>query len=105
MWSIARIRRHGRGRRGSDVADNDALRPWCGMMADGPIVPRDDGRQRRSCPRVLAQVGGRNDEINSPMPNAWPTGLRTMGCLACDAAFVSTGRDGGLGASVRRRKG
>lgn len=40
----------------------------------------------------------------SPLPNAWPTGLRTMRCLACDALFPSSGRHERLCPSCRRRK-
>jgi len=73
------------------------------MMADSPI-PRDDDRHKRSLRRVPPKLRQRSDEVESPLPNAWPTGLRTMGCLACDAPFLSSGRHERLCASCRRNK-
>ena len=70
---------------------------------DAPIGPRGDARHKRSFPRV-PQLAQRDEEVESPLPNAWPSGLRTMGCLACDARFVSSGRHERLCASCRRRK-
>jgi hypothetical protein len=73
-------------------------------MAGDPIGPRGDRRHKRSAPRVPPLFRQSGDEIESPLPNAWPTGLRTMGCLACDAPFVSSGRHERLCASCRRHK-
>jgi hypothetical protein len=73
------------------------------MMADRLIVPPWDGH-KRSIPRVPPQLGKLGEDVESPLPNAWPTGLRTLGCLGCDAPFVSSGRHERLCASCRRRK-
>jgi len=59
---------------------------------DAPIAPPGDARHKRSFPRVPSQLGQHDEEVESPLPNAWPSGLRTMGCLACDARFISSGR-------------
>jgi hypothetical protein len=71
------------------------------MRGDGPIVPPGDARQKRSNPSIPPALG---EEAEGPLPNAWPTGLRIMECLACDARFVSSGRHERLCASCRRRK-
>jgi hypothetical protein len=68
------------------------------LMPDGPI-----GR-RRSCPRVAPRSRESSEVVESFLPNAWPVGLRTMPCLACDAPFVSSGRHERLCASCRRHK-
>ena len=42
----------------------------------------------------------KNDE--TPSANAWPSGARTMRCLACESSFVSCGRQERLCPSCRR---
>jgi hypothetical protein len=69
-----------------------------------PIVPRGAVRHRRSLPRVGPEFREPSEDIESPLPNAWPMGVRTMGCLACDAPFVSSGRQERLCPSCRRHQ-
>jgi hypothetical protein len=70
------------------------------MSGDG-IAPGGDARLKRSTARVPPGLG---EDVEGPLPNAWPTGLRTMKCLACDARFASSGRHQRLWASCRRRQ-
>jgi len=44
-----------------------------------------------------------DDGVEIPLSNAWPTGLQTMGCLACDGPFISSGRHERLCSACRRR--
>jgi len=60
--------------------------------------------RRRMCPRVAPQPRESGEVVESFLPNAWPVGLRTMQCLACEAPFVSSGRHERLCASCRRHK-
>jgi hypothetical protein len=61
-------------------------------------------KDRASRPPVAPRLRLRDEGVESPLPNAWPTGVRSIGCLACDASFVSSGRHERLCASCRRRK-
>jgi len=58
---------------------------------------------KKSIPRVPPRLE-QLDEAESSSGNAWPTGLRTIGCLGCDAPFLSAGRHERLCAACRRRK-
>jgi hypothetical protein len=44
------------------------------------------------------------DDGETRMSNAWPSGLRTMGCLACNREFASSGRHERMCPSCRRPK-
>ena len=65
--------------------------------------PRNEKLVYQSILRVPTRLD-QHEEAESPSSNAWPTGLRTMGCLGCDAPFVSSGRHERLCALCRRRK-
>src|SRR6058998_501060 len=39
---------------------------------DAPIAPPGDARHKRSFPRVPSQLGQHDEEVESPLPNAWP---------------------------------
>jgi hypothetical protein len=73
-------------------------------MAGGPIGRRGNGGDNRSSYRIQPRLPDSCEEVESFLPNAWPTGVRNLGCLACDAQFVSSGRHERLCASCRRHK-
>jgi hypothetical protein len=70
----------------------------------GALTEPTMSRHKRLLPRVASQPGRRSEGDEGQLPNAWPTGLRTMPCLACDAPFLSAGRHERLCASCRRPK-
>jgi hypothetical protein len=51
--------------------------------------------------RAAVQVG--EEEAVTTSSNAWPSGERTIGCLACDRRFLSSGRHERLCPACRRR--
>jgi hypothetical protein len=75
-----------------------------------PEIIRPNGPHRRSSPRMAPELGmapepgqSGDDGVEIPLSNAWPTGLQTMGCLACDGPFISSGRHERLCSACRRR--
>lgn len=73
-------------------------------MKPVPHGPGGSGRgMKRQIRRILPPLAESGiEEPDAPARNAWPAGLRTMACLACDAPFPSSGRHERMCQSCRR---